>query len=226
MKRIWLKITILLLIVAAALLARFLLQADYLDVHFVKQHKDQLLSFIGAHYIQAVLCFVFLYICTAFFLPGALALTVAGGMLFGTLPAVIYVNMGATIGAVLAFMAARFVIGDWVQKRFQDQLHRFNWELSQHGHNYLLILRILPIAPFMLVNYCAGITKIPLSTFTWTTAVGVIPGSLIYAFVGEQLRNVHAPADLFSWKIMLALLLLALFALLPVILRHRRAARK
>ena len=220
MKGTWLKIMILLFIVVAALLAKFLLQADYLDVHFIKQNKEQLLSFINSHYIQAALIFVCLYICTAFFLPGALALTVAGGMLFGTVPAAIYVNIAATAGAVLAFMAARFVIGGWIQKRFKEQLHRFNSELSQHGHNYLLILRILPIAPFFLVNYGAGVTRIPITTFTWTTSVGVIPGSLIYAFVGEQLRYVNVPADFFSWKIMLALLLLALFALFPVMLRH------
>ena len=220
MKAMRSRIAVLLLVVGAAVLATFLLQDDYLSVDQVKEHKEQLLFFIRAHYIQATLYFICLYVATALFLPGALALTIAGGMMFGTVPAVIYVNVGATTGAVLAFIVARFVIGAWIQERFKQQLDRLNSELSRHGKNYLLILRILPIAPFFVVNYCAGITKIPLNTFVWTTSVGMLPGSLIYAFIGEQLRYVAAPADVFSWKILLALLLLALFALLPVALHH------
>lgn len=225
MKRHWLKITVLLLVVAAAVFVMNL-QDDHLTIHNVKEHKEQLLTFIRNHYIQAVLSFIGLYIGTAFFLPGALALTVAGGMMFGTVWTAIYANIGATAGAVLAFLAARFVIGGWLQDRYREPLRRFNREMSQHGHNYLLILRILPLAPFFAVNYCAGLTRIPLKTFVWTTSLGMLPGSLIYAFIGEQLRYFNVMADLFSWKIMLALLLLALFALLPAVLHHIQASRR
>ncbi|HBG05539.1 MAG TPA: TVP38/TMEM64 family protein [Geobacter sp.] len=220
------KIFFMLLVVGAALLAKMMLLDDYLTIDRVKEHKEQLLAFIGSHYIQAVLSFMGLFIGTALFLPGALALTVAGGMMFGMVPTAIYANIAATTGAVLAFLAARFVVGGWVQERFKDQLRRFNEELSHRGHNYLLILRILPIAPFLVINYCAGLTKIQLKTFVWTTSLGMLPGSLIYAFIGEQLRYVDAASDLFSWKIMLALLLLALFAVLPVILHHLQRSRK
>ena len=215
-----LRIAVLLLVVASAVLATFLLQDDYLSIDNVKEHKEQLLFFIRTHYIQAALYFIVLYMATALFLPGALALTIAGGMMFGTVPALIYVSVGATTGAVLAFVAARFVIGAWVQQRFEGPLNLLNRELSRHGKNYLLVLRILPIAPFFVVNYCAGITKIPLRTFVWTTCLGMMPGTLVYTFIGEQLRYVDAPADVLSWKIMLALLLLSLFALLPVLLHH------
>ena len=220
------KIVILLLIVTSALCARFLLLDQYLNIHHIREHKEQLLIFIRNHYIEAVLSYICFYICTALFLPGALALAVAGGLFFGIFPTVIYANIGATGGAVLAFAVGRFVLGDWIQERFKERLRQFNKEISQHGQNYLLVMRILPIAPFFVVNYCAGITKIPLKTFVWTTALGMVPGSLIYAFIGEQLREVNVPADLFSWKIMLASLLFSLFALLPVVLHHLSAARK
>jgi len=226
MKRLWIKITVLLLIAAAAFIASYLLKDQVLSVHHVKQHREQLLQLIKTHYLQAVISFICLYFATALFLPGALALTVAGGMMFGTMPAALYANVGATTGAVAAFMAARFLMGHWVQERFKKQLDRFNKEMSHHGHNYLLILRILPIAPFFVVNYCAGITRIPLKTFVWTTSVGMLPGALIYAFIGEQLRYVAAPEDLLSGKIMLALALLALFALVPVILHHLPSLKK
>jgi uncharacterized membrane protein YdjX (TVP38/TMEM64 family) len=220
MKGLWVKIAVMLLVVGAAILAKLLLQDDLLSIHHVKEHREQLLLFIRNHHVEAILSFIGLYIGTAFFLPGALALTVAGGMMFGTIQTVIYANLAATTGAALAFITARFVIGGWLQGRFPERLDRFNAEISQHGQHYLLVLRILPVAPFFVVNYCAGITKIPLKTFVWTTSIGMIPGSLIYAFIGEQLRGVNASADLFSWKILLALVLLALFALLPVLLHH------
>lgn len=226
MKGHWIKLTLFAVILIAAVVASFLLKDRYFSVEQLKEHRAQLLTFITAHYIQAVLCFIALYIGTAFFLPGALVLTIAGGMMFGAFPTVLYVNIGATTGAVLAFVTARSFVGGWVQERFKEQLTRFNAELSRHGHNYLLTLRLIPIAPFFVINYCAGLTRIPIRTFIWTTSLGMIPGSLIYAFIGEQVRFLNAPADLFSWKILLALLGLALFALLPVILHHLTAPDK
>ena len=220
MGRHWLKILFLLLIVAAVVLAKVMLPDDVLSVDQVKERKEQLLAFIETRYIQAVISFICLFIGTALFLPGALALTIAGGMMFGTVRAALYANIGATLGAILAFLAARFVFGAWVQDRFKEPLQRFNEELSRYSRNYLLVLRILPLAPFFVVNYCAGLTRIPLRTFVWTTSVGMLPGALIYAYIGEQLRHVNVVADLFSWKIITAFVVLALFALLPVITHH------
>jgi uncharacterized membrane protein YdjX (TVP38/TMEM64 family) len=226
MHRLWWKIALLLLIVIAAVVARHLSVEQYLNIEDIKTHRAQLLLFIRAHYLQAVISFICLFICSALFLPGALALTVAGGMLFGTVPATIYANIGATAGAVLAFLIARSALAGSIQQRFKAELRRFNAELSRHGANYLLVLRMLPIAPFFVINYCAGITKIPLRTFIWTTSLGMLPGALIHAFIGHQLRQVNAASDIFSWKILLALLLLAVFALLPVMRHHLASSNK
>lgn len=202
-----------------------LTEDDFATVERVNRNKERLIAFVGENHLEAVLVFVLLYVATAFFLPGALALTVAGGMLFGTWRTALYADLGATAGAVLAFLAARFVIGEWVQERFGEQLKRFNHEVSQRGHNYLLVLRILPVVPFFAVNYGAGLTRVPLSTFLWTTSVGMLPGALIYGFIGEQLRYVNEPADVFSGKIVLALGLLSLFALFPVLAHHLKGRK-
>lgn len=214
------RIVALLLFVLAALMAKLLAPDQYFSMDQVKEHKEQLLTFVRTHYVQAVLTFIGLYLGTALLLPGALALTVAGGMLFGMVPAVVYVNVGATTGAVLAFLAARFIFGDWIQARFEEQLSRLNRELARHGHNYLLILRILPLIPFFAVNYCAGLTKIRLGTFVWTTSLGIVPGSLIFAYIGQELRSVNAARDLFSLRIVLPLVLLSLLAVAPVVYSH------
>ncbi len=219
MKRYRRQLVLCLLLVLIILLWR-VLPADYLNFGYLKAQRKELLLFVENHYLQAVMAFIFLYIGTALFLPGALVLTVAGGMLFGTIPAMIYVNIGATAGALLAFLLARAVIGGWFQERFKGELRRFNSEVTMHGHYYLLMLRILPIVPFFVVNYCAGITKTPLRTFIWTTSLGVLPGSLIYTLTGHQLATVEAVADFFSWKTITILALLSLLPLLPVILHH------
>jgi uncharacterized membrane protein YdjX (TVP38/TMEM64 family) len=209
------------LVFALSVLLTVYLLRDYSpSIGQIKDHKEQLLDFIRAHYLLAVVSFIGLYLSTALFLPGALALSVAGGLMFGTVPAALYINIGATSGAVLAFLAARLFASDWIQNRFKVQLNRFNSEMERHGHNYLLILRVLPLLPFFAVNYCAGISKIPLRTFVWTTSIGIIPGSLIHAYIGYELRSVNAARDLFSWKIILALGLISLVALLPIIHYH------
>lgn len=219
-------ISLVLFFLLALLVGVFIVKGDYLSLDYIKTHRHGLLNFIQGHYLQAVIMFLVLYLMTALFLPGALALTVAGGMLFGTLPALVYVNIGATAGAILAFHAARFLLGGWVQEHFKKQLVHFNRELERHGPNYLLVLRVLPILPFFVVNYVAGMTRIRLTTFVWTTSLGMLPGSFIYAFAGEQLRHVNQAQDLFSWKIMVALALLAFFAILPVLYYHWTAGRE
>lgn len=216
MKRLWIRIGILLIIVGMGGVAALMLNDDILSVENVREHRVHLLRFVADHYLPAVLAFICLYGATALFLPGALALTVAGGVMFGTVPGALYANLGGTLGAVIAFLAARSLLGHFIQERFKKQLVRFNQEMSHHGPNYLLVLRIVPIAPFFVINYCAAMTRIPLKTFVWTTSVGMLPGALIYAFMGEQLRHVEAVSDLLSGKVMLALALLALLALVPV----------
>lgn len=225
MRRHWLKILFVLAIVSAFLLVKYYF-GDYLTVESVKHHRQHLLSYIQAHYLQASVTFVLLFVATGLFLPGALALTIAGGMMFGTMPTVLFALLGATAGAIVAFLAARFLMAAWFQERFKEQLRRFNEEMARHDKNYLLTLRVIPIAPFFVVNYCAGITKIPLRTFIWTTCVGMLPGALIHAFVGHQLRYLNTLSDLLSWKLILALFLLPMFAILPVIIHHWPFKRK
>lgn len=219
-KRRAMKVFILVLLVGAAVATTWLLEDEAFSVRHAGEHRDYLLQVVHRHYSKAVLLFVTLFFMTAFFLPGALALTLAGGMLFGTFPATLYVIIAGTAGAVAAFEAGRFLLGHWVQRHFSEQLSRFNLEMSHHGPHYLLVLRLLPIAPFCVINYGAAMTKIPLKTFAWTTVAGMLPGSAIYAFTGAQLRQVHEASDLWSGKSLLAMGLLALSALVPVFLHH------
>lgn len=225
MKRHWPKLIFLLAVISAVALARYYF-ADYLTVDNIKHHRAHLLAFISYHYIEASVCFILLFMATGLFLPGALALTIAGGMMFGVLPTVLYAVVGATIGGTMAFLLARFMMAAWIQERFERQLIRFNEEMARHQKNYLLILRVLPIAPFFVINYCAGMTKVPLTTFVWTTCAGMMPGAWVHAVIGYELRNINALSDLLSWKLIGALIILPMFALVPVVKHHWPSKRK
>lgn len=220
MKRLWLKTAVLLLLAVGAIAAWHFLPEGALEPGALNHYKRHLLSFARYHYLEAVVFYLMLVVLTALFLPGALVVTVGGGLVFGTVPSALYSDIAGTFGATLAFLAARLIVGAELQKHLERHLKKFNTEMAEHGHNYLLMLRVLPFAPFFIVNYCAGMTKIPLKTFAWTTAVGMLPGALLHGFIGEQLRGVEAVADLASVNVLLPLILISLLALGPVILHH------
>jgi uncharacterized membrane protein YdjX (TVP38/TMEM64 family) len=189
----------------------------------LKQHRDSLLVMVQMHYWLSVLSFIGVYVlATALSLPGAVILTLAGGFLFGTVASVLYVNIGATTGAVCAFLAARYLVGNRLQENYQEQLRKFNAELERNGPHYLLTLRFIPLFPFFMINFLAGLTKIPLRTFIWTTSIGIIPGTAVFAFAGRQLGMINSPSDILSNQMLLVFAVLAAFTLFPVILKRIR----
>jgi uncharacterized membrane protein YdjX (TVP38/TMEM64 family) len=99
------------------------------------------------------------------------------------------------------------------------QLESLNRTIERHGVSYLMALRILPIFPIFVVNYLAGMIRIPLKTFFWTTSLGMLPGSLIYVYAGLQLGSINRPEDIFSAKILTALVFITFLTLLPPHLR-------
>jgi uncharacterized membrane protein YdjX (TVP38/TMEM64 family) len=228
MKKYWKKILLLAVIVALIVLVRVSGAYEYLTFENFRTYKDNLTTFVEANYVQAVLIYIGVYILVAALsIPGATVLTLSGGFLFGLI-GVVYVNLGATIGAILSFLAARYLLGSWIQDRYKGRLAAFNKEIDENGYYYLLTLRFIPLFPFFLINVFAGFTRVPLSIFIWTTALGIIPGSFVYIFAGTQLGSITSLSDVISWKILLAFALLGIFALVPVAvkkLRMRSAGR-
>jgi uncharacterized membrane protein YdjX (TVP38/TMEM64 family) len=193
---------------------------NYITFEELKKNSDVLKQFVHAHYVESVLVFILFFISTAFFVPGAIVTTIAGGFLFGIVEGVIYVNIGSTIGATIAFLSSRYLLGNYIQHRYAKQLMIFNKEIERHGHNYLIVLRIIPVLPFFIVNYLSGITKISTRKFVFITSLSMLPGSVIYTFAGQELGALHSPEDVLSFEFFVALGLLALFVLLPVIINH------
>lgn len=190
----------------------------YLSLDVLKANRDKLLTFTEDHYVSAVGLFILIYITqTAFSLPGATIMTLTGGFLFGSAWAALYVNVGATTGATLAFLAARYLLRDWVEARFGNRLEAFQAGFAKNAFNYLLTLRLIPLFPFFLVNLLSGLTRIKVGTYVAATALGIIPGSLAYTFAGRQLATINSLAELASPRLLLAFTILGLLFLMPVI---------
>jgi uncharacterized membrane protein YdjX (TVP38/TMEM64 family) len=192
----------------------------YLSLDALKANRDDLLVFTQDHYVPAVALFILIYILqTSFSLPGATIMTLAGGFLFGSLWGPLYVNIGATTGATLAFLAARYLFHHWVERKFGDRLGPIQDGFAKNAFSYLLTLRLIPFFPFFLVNLLSGLTRVKVSTYVVATAVGIIPGSVVYTFAGRQLGTINALSELVSPRLLLAFSLLGLLMLVPVIYR-------
>jgi len=221
--RPWAKQLLLLsLLIAVAAAIRLSGLDTYATFESLKEHHTLLEEMVAAHYALSVLIYILLYIVTALAIPAALVLTVAGGLLFHTFPGVIYATIGATTGGLLAFLLSRYLLGTWLQTRYDAQLTQFNRELVRHGYLYVITGRLIPVLPFFLVSYLCGLTRLSLWTFTWSTAAGVFPASLIYTFAGTQIGSVSSLSELVSPRILLSFLLLAFLALLPATWKRLR----
>lgn len=198
----------------------------FLSFEYLKQNRDRLLEYTHANYATAALIFIGVYIAqTAFSLPGGLILTLAGGFLFGSALGTLFVNIGATTGATLAFLAARYVLRDWVERRFGGKLEAIQSGFEQNAASYLLTLRLIPLFPFFLVNLAAGITRVKTGVYVAATALGIIPGSFVYAYAGRQLGGIDSPAEIASPRVLLAFVFLGVLALAPVAYKKLKARR-
>ena len=190
----------------------------FLSLESLKANRDQLLAFTGANYTAAVGLFILLYIAvTGLSLPGATILTLAGGFVFGAVPATLYVNIGATTGATLAFLAARYVLRDWVEQKFGKWLEPLQQGFAKNAFSYLLTLRLIPLFPFFVVNLVSGLTRVSVGTYVAATAFGIIPGSFVYAYAGRQLGTINSLKEIASPQVLGAFVLLGAFALAPIL---------
>ena len=221
MKPIYKKLLLVLVLIAVFIIIRISGIHTLLSFENLQNSKAKLVQYLDNYYAITVIVFILFYTASvAFSIPGATILTLSAGFMFGTILGAIYVNIGATVGAILIFIFARYLIGEKLQKKYSAKLEKFNQELEKNGYSYMLTLRFIPLFPFWMINIFAGLTKIPLRTYAWTTAVGILPGSIVYTFMGNQLETINSPKDIISWNIILAFVILGLFALIPTVISH------
>lgn len=195
----------------------------YLSFHTLKTHRADLLDWVASRPFWAPLAYMAIYAVTvAFSLPGGAVLTVTGGFLFGTVLGATYAVVGATIGAVVVFLAARTALGDLLRAKAEGALKRMEEGFREDAFSYLLVLRLVPLFPFFVVNLAPAFLGVGLGVYTVTTLFGIIPGALVYASVGSGLGAVFDAGAkphlgiLFTPPILLPILGLCVLALVPV----------
>jgi uncharacterized membrane protein YdjX (TVP38/TMEM64 family) len=193
---------------------------QYLSLDALKQNRDQLLAFTESNYAASVAIFILTYIVvTGLSLPGAVILTLAGGFVFGGVIGTLFVNLGATTGATLAFLAARYLLRDWVEQKFGRWIEPVQQGFAKNAFSYLLTLRLIPLFPFFVVNLVSGLTRVNVGTYVAATAIGIIPGSFVYAYAGRQLGTLSSLKEIASPNVIGAFVLLGLLALAPIVYR-------
>jgi len=168
------------------------------------------------------LVFMLIYaIATVFFLPGSV-LTLAGGALFGPVLGTFYNLTGATIGAVLAFLVARYLASDWVEQKTGGRIKQLKQGVEGEGWRFVAFVRLVPLFPFNLLNYALGLTRIRLSHYLIATYLFMLPGAIAYTYLGYAGREAVAGGEGLIQKALLALALLAVVAFLPSLIGRLR----
>lgn len=200
---------IAILAVLATAIAVFYLNggAQYLSLEFFQQ-------MVAEKPLVAGLLFFLIYVgVTAASLPGAALMTLIAGAVFGFSWGLLLVSFASSIGATLAFLIARSLLGDWVQSKFGDQLQTVNNGLEKEGGFYLFTLRLIPVIPFFVINLVFGLSRIKAWTFYWVSQLGMLAGTAVYVNAGAQLANVEelSVSGVLTPQIILAFVLLGAF---------------
>lgn len=192
MKRLW-PLAVLGLLIAAIILSG---ATRFLNLEALQTHEAVLRAFIGEHLLISLLVFIAAYAgSTAASLPGASVLTLAGGFLFGTWVGGSATVLGATVGAVLVFYAVRTSLGATLRDKAErdgGRLKSMMDGIRDGAFGYILTLRLMPIAPFWLVNVAAGAAHAPVRAYALATFLGIMPATFIFSGIGAGLGAVLA----------------------------------
>ena len=187
---------------------------QYLRLSTIKSSQAQLEAWRAAQPLQAALIFFAVYVlATALSLPGAVVLTLAGGAIFGLGWGTLLISFASSIGATLAFLASRWLLGDWVQARFGERMAALNAGIAKDGAFYLFTLRLVPVVPFFVINLAMGLTRIRTLTFYGVSQLGMLAGTIVYVNAGTQLARIDSLSGIVSPGVLGSLVLLGLFPL-------------
>jgi len=187
----------------------------YLSLEYLQASRDRAVAYVAAAPVTAALAFFAFYVLvTGLSLPGAAVMTVAAGAIFGAFWGLLLVSFASSVGATVAFLVSRSLLGEWVQQRFGTYLEPINRGLARDGNFYLFSLRMVPVFPFFVVNLLMGLTRIRVVPFYLVSQAGMLAGTFVFVFAGTQLAGIHRLGDVLSPGLIIALTLLGTFPLI------------
>jgi uncharacterized membrane protein YdjX (TVP38/TMEM64 family)/rhodanese-related sulfurtransferase len=204
-----------LFVVIAVAIALALIYRDLFDVKLLEQ-------WVQDAGIAGPVVFMLIYaLATVLFLPGSV-LTLAGGAMFGPVLGTLYNLTGATIGALLAFLVARYLMSDWVEQKTGGRLKQLKDGVENEGWRFVAFTRLVPLFPFNLLNYALGLTRIKLVHYLVATYIFMLPGAIAYTYLGYAGKEAIAGEQGLIQKGLLALALLAVVMFLPRLVNQWR----
>jgi len=220
MKRIVRWIVFLGVVALLVLLGRYLYMHPHLLLESARAHSATLRALLAERYLMAVLIYMlFSIIACITILPIVSLVALIGGFLFGAFVGGVYALVAMTFGTLLTFMSFKYFFANFMRARMQGRLETFVAQLEKHGASYLLVLYLSALVPGFVLVPLAAVAKVSTRTFIWTTFLGNIPFVFVYSFAGKGLGAISSVKDIFSPELMLAFLLLALIALVPLLIK-------
>lgn len=196
---------------------------QYLNLATIQQNKEFLADYVEQQFWLSIVLAMAIYIfVVSLSLPGASFLSLAVGFVFGRWLGWSLLLISATIGATIVFWLARYLLTSWAKSKLTNVTvaQKIIDEVDRNALNYLLFLRLVPLFPFWLVNLSMAFTKIDTKRYALGTFIGIMPGSFVFANLGQSLATIENMGQIFSLELLLAFALLGLLMLLPVFVKH------
>lgn len=224
----------LIAVLAVALIGAVTLK-DYLSFDTLRDNREALVAFRDQNFGAMLLMFMGIYVViVAFSLPGAAVASVTGGFLFGLMAGTFANVVAATIGATGIFLAARWGLGEYLNAKIENaggRVQSLKNALRQNEIEVLLLLRLVPAVPFFVANLLPALVGVKLRNFLWTTAVGIIPGGIVFTWIGVGLGEVFDRGEnpdlslLWEPHVIGPILGLCVLAALPIVIKAIRPAQ-
>ncbi len=187
----------------------------FFNLAFIKSQQAGLQELYAQKPSLVIAAYFAIYVAvTALSLPGAAIMTLAAGAIFGLAVGTVIVSFAASVGATLAFLAARFVLGESVQNKFASRLVEINKGIDKEGAFYLFTLRLVPLVPFFVINLVMGLTKMKTLTYYWVSQLGMLLGTAVYVNAGTQLAKIDSLKGILSPGLIGSFVLLGIFPLI------------
>jgi len=216
-----------LVILIGGLIAAFSMDLHYfLSFESLQENRSAIMEWKQDNYTISTIVYILTYgVATAISLPGGIWLTIAGGFMFGTIKGGFLVLLGATLGATIIYLAARYAFADFFHAKCGKMIQKMEAGFQENAFSYLLVLRFVPLFPFWLVNIVPAFLGVSARTYIITTFFGIMPGTFVYASLGNGLGHIIDQggmpdlATIWNPEILIPLLGLAILALVPVVYR-------
>ena len=214
-KKIITRLIVLSIVAVLAILFFVFDLGQYLTLAQLKARQQSLNAYYTEHTALTIGLYMGAYILmAALSLPGAAIMTLAGAVIFGLWVGLVVVSFASTIGATLAFLVSRFLLRDYVQKRFGEKMKAINAGIRRDGPFYLFTLRLVPIFPFFIINLVMGLTPIRTGIYYLVSQIGMLPGTFVYVNAGTQLAQIESLGGILSPGLLFSFALLGIFPLI------------